>query len=158
MQAFTKSELSNRVIEQLMLSQDEINSAVYQEMIKTAQRCYSGKKSPELILIDLRDQNRRQPCDLDKTSSVIYLTPSESAQEHALGEENDIPHITKREKEVLSLISKGLTYNEISRMLAMSLHTTNTHIKNIYKKLRVRSRGEATFEAMQLGLIEMSHN
>jgi len=63
------------------------------------------------------------------------------------------PKLTRREKDVIQLIAKGLSYNEIAQVLIMSTHTVTTHIKNIYKKLSVHSRGEAAFEAMQLGLL-----
>jgi DNA-binding CsgD family transcriptional regulator len=33
------------------------------------------------------------------------------------------------------------------------VHTVQTHIKNLYRKLAVHSRGEAVFEATQLGLL-----
>jgi DNA-binding NarL/FixJ family response regulator len=61
--------------------------------------------------------------------------------------------LTPRETEVLQLIAKGLSYQRIADALAMSPHTVTTHIKQIYRKLEVNSRGEAVFEAMQLGLL-----
>jgi DNA-binding NarL/FixJ family response regulator len=61
--------------------------------------------------------------------------------------------LTPREREVLQLIAKGLSYQRIAETLAMSPHTVTTHIKQIYRKLAVNSRGEAVFEAMQLGLL-----
>lgn len=61
--------------------------------------------------------------------------------------------LTPREGEVLQLIAKGLSYQRIAATLAMSPHTVTTHIKQIYRKLAVNSRGEAVFEAMQLGLL-----
>ncbi len=61
--------------------------------------------------------------------------------------------LTPREGEVLQLIAKGLSYQRIADTLAMSPHTVTTHIKQIYRKLAVNSRGEAVFEAMQLGLL-----
>jgi len=65
----------------------------------------------------------------------------------------DVPKLTRREIDVLQLIAKGLSYNEVAGVLIMSAHTVTSHIKNIYKKLAVHSRGEAVFEAMQLGLV-----
>lgn len=65
------------------------------------------------------------------------------------------PHLTKRETDVLNGVAKGLTYLEIAEVLSMSLHTVTSHIKNIYRKLEVRSRSEAVFEALQLGLIDI---
>lgn len=62
--------------------------------------------------------------------------------------------LTAREREVLELVAKGFSYNEIGDVLGMSVHTVTSHIKHIYRKLAVRSRGEAVFEAMQRGLIK----
>lgn len=63
--------------------------------------------------------------------------------------------LTPRETTVLQQIAKGYSYDEISSTLGISVHTVTTHIKHIYRKLAVRSRGEAVFEAMQLGLIRL---
>lgn len=69
-----------------------------------------------------------------------------------------LPRLTAREKEVLELVAKGFSYNEIASALGMSGHTVTTHIKHIYKKLAVRSRGEAVFEAMQLGILSVKRS
>jgi DNA-binding NarL/FixJ family response regulator len=61
--------------------------------------------------------------------------------------------LTPREGEVLALIAKGLSYQRIAKSLGMSPHTVTSHIKQIYRKLAVNSRGEAVFEALQLGLL-----
>lgn len=66
---------------------------------------------------------------------------------------SEAPCLTRREKEVLNLVVKGFSYAEIATTLDFSVNTANSHIKNIYKKLSVNSRGEAVFEAAQLGLI-----
>lgn len=68
------------------------------------------------------------------------------------------PVLTVRETEVIELIAKGFTYNEIANLLNLSVHTVTSHIKNTYKKLSVSSRGEAVYEAMQLGLIHMDND
>jgi DNA-binding NarL/FixJ family response regulator len=59
--------------------------------------------------------------------------------------------LSRRETEILQLVSKGLTNLEISELLALSRLTVECHIKNIYKKLAVRSRTEALFEARASG-------
>lgn len=64
---------------------------------------------------------------------------------------NDI--LTRRETDVLHLVAKGYSYAEIADVLALSVHTVASHVKNIYKKLDVNSRGEAVFEASQMGLL-----
>jgi DNA-binding NarL/FixJ family response regulator len=66
--------------------------------------------------------------------------------------------LTRREGEVLSLIAKGYSYNEIAEALNLSPNTVRSHIRNIYRKLAVKSRSEAVFEAAQLGLINFAHH
>lgn len=64
-------------------------------------------------------------------------------------------HLTPREMEVLEVVSRGYSNAEIGTLLHLSLHTVNSHIKSIYRKLAVRSRSEAVFEAVQQGLINI---
>lgn len=61
--------------------------------------------------------------------------------------------LTPREQEVLALIARGFSYAEIARLQAVSVHTVQTHIKNLYAKLSVHSKNEAVFEASRLGLL-----
>jgi DNA-binding CsgD family transcriptional regulator len=51
--------------------------------------------------------------------------------------------LTKREDEILGLLSKGKRYKEIAQELFISTETVRTHIRNMYKKLGVRSAIEA---------------
>jgi len=66
--------------------------------------------------------------------------------------------LTSREGEVLNLIAKGYSYNEIAESLTLSTNTIRAHIRNIYRKLAVKSRSEAVFEAAHLGLINFEGN
>jgi NarL family two-component system response regulator LiaR len=52
-------------------------------------------------------------------------------------------NLTDRELEVLSLLSKGHLYKEISDMLFISINTVKNHCKNIYKRLHVQNKTEA---------------
>lgn len=61
--------------------------------------------------------------------------------------------LSPREHEVLMLISRGFSYAEIARLQTVSVHTVQTHIKNLYSKLSVHSKNEAVFEASRLGLL-----
>ncbi|PZR26521.1 MAG: DNA-binding response regulator [Citrobacter freundii] len=51
--------------------------------------------------------------------------------------------LSRRENEILTLLSKGLRYKEIASQLFISIETVRTHIRNIYEKLQVRTRAEA---------------
>ena len=61
--------------------------------------------------------------------------------------------LSPREQDVLGLIARGFSYAEIARLQALSVHTVQTHIKNLYGKLSVHSKNEAVFEATRMGLL-----
>lgn len=61
--------------------------------------------------------------------------------------------LTKRETEILTQLSKGLNYNDISDNLIISPSTVRKHIENIYKKLQVHSKMEAVMKAQKQNLI-----
>jgi DNA-binding NarL/FixJ family response regulator len=67
---------------------------------------------------------------------------------------DDVPELTDREHDVLGLLVKGFTFSEIGDLLGISAHTVTTHVKHIYGKLAVRSRAEAVYEALQLGIVK----
>ena len=62
--------------------------------------------------------------------------------------------LTRREIEVLDLLSRGLTYALIADRLGISEHTVTTHIKNTYRKLDVHSGRAAVYRALQLRFLE----
>lgn len=51
-------------------------------------------------------------------------------------------NLTHRELEILELLKKGHTYNEIAEKLFLSFHTVNHHVKNLYIKANVNSKSE----------------
>ena len=61
--------------------------------------------------------------------------------------------LSTRETEVLGFIAKGFSFGEIAGLLGVSQHTIISHVKKIYQKLAVHSRGEAVYEAGKMGLI-----
>ena len=61
--------------------------------------------------------------------------------------------LSPRELEVLSLITKGFTYEEIAGLMVVSRHTVMTFVRRIYAKLEVKSKAEALYEARQQGLL-----
>jgi DNA-binding NarL/FixJ family response regulator len=61
--------------------------------------------------------------------------------------------LTEREADILRLVAKGLSFADVGSVLGISAHTVVAHVKNIYRKLSVHSRGEAVFEAGQMGLL-----
>ena len=61
--------------------------------------------------------------------------------------------LSERELEVLQLIAKGLTNQEIASKLFLSLNTVKVHNRNIYGKLSAHHRAEAVARARALGIL-----
>lgn len=74
--------------------------------------------------------------------------------DHIAGE---VAGLSEREREILNLTAKGYTFPEIAKLLDISSETIKTHIKRVYQKLAVHSKGEAVYEAQRLGLIRPPH-
>ncbi len=70
----------------------------------------------------------------------------------ALPEELPEP-LTRREREILRLMVRGLTNPEIAEELVISPHTVRTHATHIYAKLAVKNRARAVRKAGQLGIL-----
>ena len=68
-------------------------------------------------------------------------------------ERDDPVTLSAREKDILQLLSKGMSFAEIGGILNISTHTVTAHVKKLYRKLQVHSRGEAVYEATVLGLL-----
>ncbi|HRN36480.1 MAG TPA: response regulator transcription factor [Flavobacteriales bacterium] len=62
-------------------------------------------------------------------------------------------NLSDREREVLGLLVKGKSYKMIAAELAISFHTVNSHIRNIYDKLHVGNCTEAVSKALKDGLV-----
>lgn len=69
----------------------------------------------------------------DKSSNVSSKRATFSQEES----------LSTREREVLRMVASGLTSTEIGNRLMISSMTVNTHIKNIYRKLQVKTRAQA---------------
>ena len=56
--------------------------------------------------------------------------------------------LTERESEILRLLAPGYHSKEVADELRISVTTVNTHVRNVYEKLHVRSRAEAVAHLM----------
>jgi LuxR family maltose regulon positive regulatory protein len=61
--------------------------------------------------------------------------------------------LSARELAVLRLLPSEMSLREIGNELFVSLNTVKTHVRNIYAKLRVRTREEAVARARERGLL-----
>ena len=77
-------------------------------------------------------------------SKVLRMVKGKYLPEH---HENFM--LTERELEVLKYLVEGLSYKMIADECEISTETVNNHIKNIYRKLQVHSKGEAITKAIR---------
>jgi two-component system nitrate/nitrite response regulator NarL len=61
--------------------------------------------------------------------------------------------LTARQRDILVMISRGLSNKRIARALNISPETVKTHVNRIFLKLAVSTRAEAAFRAVSLGLL-----
>ena len=62
-------------------------------------------------------------------------------------------NLSEREKEILMCLVKGMSYKLIADACLISIDTVRGHIRNIYEKLQVHSRGEAVATAIKSNII-----
>ena len=65
----------------------------------------------------------------------------------------DIEPLTEREREVLTLVAKGKSNQEIAEQLFVRDVTVKTHLNAIFKKLKVKSRTQAVLLAIQMNMV-----
>lgn len=78
------------------------------------------------------------------------LTPKKEVE---LNKNVNIDALTPKEKEVLALVAKGASNQEIADKLCVRDVTVKTHLNSIFKKLKVTNRTQAVLLAMQINLI-----
>jgi two-component system, NarL family, response regulator LiaR len=100
---------------------------------------YILKRSDSDTLINsIRDlHNGGSPMSSDIARKIVRQF------QKALPPEKEDYHLTEREKEILGLLAKGLTYQQTADKIFISGKTIKKHVYNIYEKLHVNSRTEA---------------
>lgn len=68
---------------------------------------------------------------------------------------SEVKPLSKREKEILNYIAKGLSNKEVASVLGLSSTTVRTHLEHIYEKLNVTNRVEAVTEGIRQGLVDV---
>lgn len=68
---------------------------------------------------------------------------------------NEIPQLSERELEIIRLVATGLSNKEIAGQLYLSVNTVKVHLRNIFGKLGVQSRTEATLYAVRQGWVSV---
>ena len=107
------------------------------------------------IWLGVKLRNARHPApEKDTSAAGMELTPAAPAAPFVPDEhKRDDLGITRRELEILELISQGLSNREIAGKLFVSENTVKTHCSRAFDKLGARRRTEAVQMGKKLGLI-----
>jgi DNA-binding NarL/FixJ family response regulator len=78
----------------------------------------------------------------------LLVSPPKACRQAAL----PFPELTEREREILSLIARGLTNTAIAEQLSLSPKTVRNQVSTIFSKLQVVDRSQAIIKAREAGL------
>ena len=61
--------------------------------------------------------------------------------------------LTRREREIIQLLARGFSNKTIAGLLFLSSRTVQSHLYNIYRKIKVRNRTSAAMYAVRCGIV-----
>ena len=136
-------------IKVLMETIFEDNEKIFDSICNGAEGYILKNTPPVLILSAIKEiYEGGAPMTPSVASKVLKMFKKNSIS--TLKEELDL---TEREKEILRSLVEGMSYKMIAATYFISIDTVSGHIKNIYKKLQVHSKGEAVAKAIKGRLI-----
>lgn len=86
------------------------------------------------------------PPELEAAEPIV-----ESSEDEPLSADAELLSITPRQYEVLVLLARGYPIKTVSRMLNISVATAKTHAYTLYRRLNVKNKSEAVYEALRRG-------
>jgi tetratricopeptide (TPR) repeat protein len=119
---------------------------------------YFRKRKETVFIKHQKETILKKYSSLEDAYVNIYTMLEKMQQNNGAGtQEKELPEwlsqLSKRESEVLSCLAVGMSDQEISEKLFISLATVRTHCRRIYSKLLVKNRAEAANIAREYGLI-----
>ena len=87
-------------------------------------------------------------------TGLLVRSPA-TPQARGFAPAEDMPLLTPREREILALISEGLSNKAMARRLGISVHTVKFHLEALFTKLDATSRAEAVAKGLRGGVIEL---
>ncbi len=97
-----------------------------------------------IIITDRKKEDRRRRQyiqSLEETLKQLYATEGKGGQN--VTDSDQQKSLTRRETEVLKLIARGFSNQQIADILRISIDTVKTHLKNLFAKLTVSDRTQA---------------
>ena len=129
-QRWLSGEINEYSIEKRFIQQD--GNIVWAILSGGRTRMPGG--DPDLFFLQLLDitERKRAEADLSAARKEIFEVKKSLS----------LAKLTPRERDVAYYLIKGLTNKEIAEQIGSSVHTIDTHIRHIFKKLEINSRAE----------------
>lgn len=145
--AVKKVRKFNPAVPIIMLTVFDDNKNVF-EALQSGASGYLLKKHISTKLFDAIQEVQEGGAPMSPSIARMVL----ASMQHKFSEENRY-HLTDREKDILTSLSKGNSYKLIAMEFSISIDTVRTHIKKIYEKLQVHSQTEAVSKAINERLV-----
>lgn len=104
---------------------------------------YILKKTPPAKLLESIQELIEGGSPMSSQIARKVVAAFQNKKNNQFSNEHDLDVLSKREKEILEMLSKGLLYKEISEAMFISTETVRKHVYHIYEKLHVTNRVEA---------------
>ncbi|MGB9097083.1 two-component system response regulator NarL [Erwinia sp.] len=137
-------ELSGRIV---VFSVSDHEDDVVNALKRGADGYLLKDMEPEELLKSLHQAAAGQMVLSETLTNVLVA----SLRENRPAEERDIEQLTRRERDILKLITQGMTNKAIARKLSITESTVKVHVKHLLKKMKLKSRVEAAVWALQSG-------
>ncbi|MCB0805855.1 MAG: response regulator transcription factor [Bacteroidales bacterium] len=138
-----KLKAGNPDIDFIMLTINDDEETIFEALCAGATGYLTKETAPQVILHSIREvYNGGSPMSANIARKVV--TSFKTIDENPL---------TERETEILRHLCDGSNYTQIAEALFVSKNTVASHIKNIYRKLQVNSRGEVVRKAIKERLV-----
>jgi DNA-binding NarL/FixJ family response regulator len=125
----------------VMLTVYEDDDSIF-ESLKAGAVGYLLKKTPPARILDAIREVHGGGSPMSNQIARRVLATFQATP--ARPDDGDV--LSPREQEILSQVARGLRYKEIADTLYISTDTVRTHLRNVYRKLQVRSATEALFK------------
>lgn len=134
----------------IMATVHEDNDHIFQALENGAVGYLSKKVSTSELIDAINDvMNGGSPMSPSVARKVITSFQGQSEKN------KKYPALSERETEILQLLADGKSYASIAKTIFLSVDGVGYHVRHIYEKLQVNSRGEAVKEGMKRKLIKL---
>ena len=110
------------------------------------------QEHPGALAIGLIDEDAAPPQDLD---AVLRLPLRASVLNAVVGPDKSLRSLRRREREVVAMVGRGLSNDEIADALYLSPLTVKTHVSRAMTKLHARDRAQLVVLAFRSGLTRL---